>query len=235
MKIVSLAFGLLSALIAGQSLAADTAVFAGLSSASRTSFGFVGGTKATNGDIAKDGLLLRGLLYSGRYDYDTVGVAGGKVDGKIDGVEVAVGYQWLQPNSRFSVYGGLDHQRHRLSPDDPGNSVKGGKTGALVQAEIETMGLPWYGNVIAKYSDPFNAHWVRGRLGYGVGSVVIGPEVINEGSTSFRENRYGLFLDVPVSGATSLSFSAGHRKSRGDGAREDQTGGYVDAGFAIKF
>lgn len=235
MRTVSFTAGLLFALVASPTFAADTAVFVGLSSASRTHFAYIGGAKAINGGIDKSGPLLRGMLYTGDYDYDTTAVVGGKVDGKFNGAELGGGYQWIQPNSRLSLYGGIDYQKHRLSPDDPSNKVKGGKTGAMLQGEMETVGLPWYGNLIVKYSDPHRANWVRGRLGYGIGNIVVGPEAISEGSKSFKESRYGLFLNVPVSAATALSFSAGHRKARGDGARVDQTGGYADASLSIKF
>lgn len=235
MNIVKVAAAAISALVVGQAFAADTDVFAGFSSASRSKFAYVGGIKAMNGDLEKNGLLLRGMIFSGRYDYDTVGVASGKVDGKLVGAELGVGYQWFNPGSRFSLYGGIDHPDHDLSPDDPGNKVKGSKTGAQVQAEIETRGSPLYGNLIAKYSSAWGSYWVRGRAGYTFGSVVVGPEAIGMGSESFKEHHYGLFLAVPVSKATSLSLSAGHRTSTGKNARADQTGSYVDLGFDVKF
>jgi hypothetical protein len=235
MKIVNLAVALLSALVAGQASAADTGMFAGVGSARKTTFGYIGGTRAMNGDLSKNGVLLRGMLYSGRYDYDTVAVAAGKVEGKVVGAELGVGYQWFNPGSRFSIYGGIDHQNHDLSPNDTGNSVNGAKTGAAVQAEIETLDSPWYGGLIAKYSSAYDSYWVRGRVGYPFGSVNIGPEAILVGNESFKESRFGLFLDVPVSKSTALSLSAGHRKSKGDNAREDQTGGYVDASVSVRF
>ena len=235
MKIVNLTAAVLSALVVGQASAADTAVFAGVSAAKKASFGYIGGVKAMNGDLSKDGVLLRGMLFYGEYDYDTVAVAGGKVEGKATGVELGIGYQWFNPGNRFSLYGGIDHQDYDLSPNDTGNTVNGAKTGVAIQAEIETLGSPWYGGLIGKYSGVYDSYWVRGRVGHAFGSVTIGPEVILGGNKEYDETRYGLFLDMSVSKSITLSLSAGQREAEGKRARADQTGGYVAVSIATRF
>lgn len=236
MKIVNLTAAVLSALVVGQASAAGTAVFAGVSVAGDSKFGHIGGIRAMNGDVSKEGILLRGMLSYGTYNYDTTAVVGGNVEGEATGVEFGVGYQWVNPGSRFSIYGGIDHQDHDLSPKDATNTVNGSETGAAIQAEVETQGSsPWYGGLIGKYSSTYDSYWVRGRVGYTFGSMQIGPEAILGGNEEYDESRFGLFLNVPVSQSTTLSFSAGHRKAEGDAARDDQTGGYAGVTVTSSF
>ncbi len=239
MKIINLPAAalsvMLSALSVGQASAEGNTVFAGISAANSATFGYLGGIHAMNGDLSKNGLLMRGMIIYGEYDYKTTAVVGGKVDADAVGVELGVGYQWVNPGSRFSIYGGIDHQNHDLSPNDILNSVRGSTTGAALQAEIETLGSPWYGSLIGKLSSANDTYWVRGRGGYTFGSLTIGPEVIRSGNDEYRETRLGLFLNVPVSKSSALSLSAGHRNSKGDNALHRQSGGYLGANFAVQF
>jgi hypothetical protein len=228
MNVIKLIPCLLAAAFAGQTHAAGASIFAGISGADESTFGYVGGVYALNGDVATEGMLVRGLLSYGEYDYDTTAVAGGSVEGEATGFELGIGYQWVNPGSRFSIYAGVDHQDHDLSPNDVSNSVNDDETGAQIQAEIETLGTsPWYGSLIGKYSSAFDGYWTRGQLGYKFGSVAVGPEVVLAGNEEYEETRYGVFVNVPVSSTFSVSLSAGHRKAEGDSGRDDQSGGYA--------
>ena len=231
-KIAVMAFAFLAM---GSAHAADTSVFAGLSSANRSTFGYLGGVKAINHDLSQSGVLLRGLVYYGEYDYDTTAVTQGKVDGKATGAELGVGYQWANPNNRISLYASIDHQDHRLSPNDTQNSVRGGETGAAVQAEAETLNTAWYGGLIGKYSTANDSYWVRGRVGYVFGNMALGPEAILAGNKEYDENRLGVFLNAAVSKATTLSFSVGARKSEGNRSLSSQKGAYGGVSVATNF
>ncbi len=235
MKLTQFSIVALFLLIIGQANAADTAVFTGVSAANNSTFGYIGGVKAMNGDLSKSGLLLRGMLSYGEYDYGTTAVVGGNVDGRAFGGELGVGYQWVNPGNRVSLYGGVDYQDHNLSPNDTSNEVNGSKTGAAIQAEYETLGSPLYGSLIGKYSTAFDAYWARGRVGYAFGSITVGPEVILGGNKEYDEARYGLFLNTPISKSLILSFSAGYRNAEGDNARNDQTGGYGAVNITASF
>lgn len=235
MKLTKYVVAALSILTIGQASAADTSVFAGVSAANTSAFGYIGGVKAMNGDLSKSGVLLRGMLSYGEYDYGTTAVAGGKVEGDAIGAELGIGYQWVNPGNRFSLYGGIDHQDHDLSPNDSSNDVRGAKTGAAIQAEVETLGSPWYGALIGKYSSAYDSYWTRGRVGYAFGNLTVGPEVILGGNKEYDESRYGLFLNTSISKSLSLSLSAGHRNAKGDNARDDQTSGYVAVSVTANF
>jgi Cellulose biosynthesis protein BcsS len=225
----------LSVLAVGSATAADTSIFAGISAASHSTFGYLGGVKAMNNDLSKNGVLLRGLVYYGEYEYDTTAVAQGKVDGKATGAELGAGYQWVSPSNRFSLYASVDHQDHHLSPNDTRNSVRGADTGVAIQAEAETLGTPWYGGFIGKYSTANDSYWVRGRLGYVFGNMAIGPEAILAGNKEYDENRLGLFLNSAVSKATTLSFSAGGRKAEGNHSLKSQKSAYAGVSITTNF
>ena len=235
MNQMKLAAAVLLSLAATQASAAGNMVFGGASVAEDSTFGYLGAVHAMNGDLSKQGVLLRGLLSYGEYNYDTTAVVGGNVDGQATGAELGVGYQWVNPGSRFSLYAGIDHQDHDLSPNDASNKVDGGETGGAVQAEFETLGSPWYGGLIGKYSSTYETYWVRGRVGYAFGSMIVGPEVVLGGNEEYDEKRYGLFLNVPVSTSVSVSVSAGHYKAEGDSAIRDQSGGYVGLNISSQF
>lgn len=225
----------LSAIFIGHANADANAVYAGISAAEDSTFGYIGGIRAWNGDISKSGFLLRGKVLYGEYDYKTTAVPGGDVDGDAYHIELGIGYQWVNPGNRISLYGGVDHQNHDLSPNDTRNSTRGSTTGAAVQGEIETLGQPWYGGLIGKYSTANDTYWVRGRAGYKFGSVTVGPEAIGAGNNEYSEIRYGLFLGFAATKSTAVSLSAGHRRADGDNDRKNQSGGYLGVDVSTTF
>jgi hypothetical protein len=76
---------------------------------------------------------------------------------------------------------------------------------------------------------------VRGRLGHAFGDKMVGPEIVLGGNEEYDETRYGLFLNMPVSNDLSLSVSAGYREAEGNGARDDQDGGYINLSITKVF
>jgi hypothetical protein len=230
--LVALALGLM---VVSNAKAADTSVFAGISAAKHSAFGYVGAVKSMNSDLSQNGMLLRALVYYGDYEYDTTAVAQGKVDGTGTGAELGVGYQWVNPSNRISIYGSVDHQDHRLSPNDTHNSVRGAETGAAVQFEAETLGTPWYGGFIGKSSSANDSYWVRGRLGYVFGRMTLGPEGIAAGNQEYHENRLGLFVNIAMSKSTTVSVSAGGRRAEGHNALNLEKGGYGGMSISTSF
>jgi len=223
------------ATVVGPAHADANVVFAGVSAAQDSTFGYFGGIRAWNGDLSKSGFLLRGMAIYGDYDYKTTAVPSGHVDADVTHVELGVGYQWVNPGNRVSLYGGVDYQNHDLSPNDTRNSTRGSTTGAMVQGEIETLGSPWYGSLIGKYSAANDSYFVRGRAGYTFGSVTTGPEAIGAGNNEYHEYRYGLFLNFAATKTTGLSFSAGHRRADADNGRKHQSSGYLTANVTTTF
>ncbi|MEQ1662363.1 MAG: cellulose biosynthesis protein BcsS [Thiobacillus sp.] len=226
---------LATVLAAGSAQAGSTAIFVGIGGADDTMFSYLGGVHALGGDIDKTGVLLRGMVGYGEYDYDTTAVAGGSVEGEQVNAELAVGYQWVMPGSRVSLYAGVDYQEHDLSPNDVFNSVNGDETGGLIQAELETTSGAWHGSLIGKYSSAYDSYWARGRVGYAMGGATFGPEVAVGGNEEYDETRYGAFVNFDLSSATAVSLSAGYREAEGDASRNDQDGGYASLNVTFKF
>jgi hypothetical protein len=235
MKNVQYVVAVVSILVSSHVSAEESSVNAGVSASGNSTFVYISSVTAANGDLSKNGFLLRSQVIYGVYDYDTTAVTTGTVDGTAFGVEFGGGYQWVNPGVRYSLYGSVDHQNHHLNPIDSGNTVGGAKIGAVIQAEVETTGLLWYGSLIGKFSSANNAYWARGRAGYTFSNITVGPEGVASGNNEYDETRYGLFVTMPVSKSLTASLSGGHRNASGDNSRADQSGGYATVNITANF
>lgn len=98
--------------------------------ANRSDSFWLGGAIAVNGDLTRNGFLLRA---EGEYDtYSYLRWFNG--NSRIDGVEwqgdAMVGYQVVFNTFSTAAYVGVDTRSDRLSPVDFSNSVRGAQTGA---------------------------------------------------------------------------------------------------------
>jgi len=221
--------------VSGQVLAGErNVVFAGADVAEKSYAVYIGGVSAWNGDLAKNGFLLRAMAIFGEYEYDTTGVATGEVNADQLGLQAGIGYQWITNSARLSLYGSVDYQDHDTDPNDISNSVNGDETGAAVQAEVETMGSPLKFGLIGSYSSTNETYWARGRVGYAFSGFHAGPEVIFGGNQEYDENRYGLYAAWP-SGNMGFQVSGGYFDSQGDTSIRNEDGAYGGVGFSLSF
>lgn len=216
--------------------AADSsAVYAGFSTEETSKYAYLGGVYALNGDIATEGMVLRGQVARGIYKYDTAAVTGGDVNGSQTRENAGVGYQWVNNNFRTSVYAGLDIQHHVLSPRDSANEVSGQTEGAIAQAEIETGATPVYFAGIANYSTAFETYWVRLRGGLPVGDKRFGVEGTGSGNLSHDSTKAGFFALLPVNKKVMLDLNTGYFETNGDRSRGDSHGIYVGINIGTQF
>lgn len=158
---------------------------------------YLGAMTALQGqDInAQNGWLLRADVGFGGYDYDTLAVPGGNVDGDSLAGDLLVGYRHhFNPGSITAWLGG-SVENHDQSPRDPGNSVEGTEGG--VKGGLELNVAPannWLVNLGGFYSTGFDSYWTRGAVGYNFGPVTVGPELLFLGNEEFHQVRYGAFL-----------------------------------------
>lgn len=229
----ALSFGAL-ALSSSTALAENrNAVFTGINAGRNITYGYLGAVTALNGNINKDGSLLRVGGGYGRYTYDTSAVTGGKVRGEITGSDVMLGYQSKFALGHATIYGGGTYENYALNKADNSSRVAGGKSGVKTQFEL-TLNLceKITAQNISNYSSPFHSYWSQTSLGYDFGNITFGPEIAFLGNTSFKQQRFGAnFSNINV-GIGKIYLGGGYLKSSGMLGND---GGYVSAGFASKF
>lgn len=209
----------------------STVVFWGGNIKERAFYGYAGTVHAFNGDLSQDGLLLRGVIGYGAYEYDTGSVVGGEVDGEVTQFDATIGYQVFRGASRLSGYVGINYQDHDLSPIDLTNSTRGDEIGFLVQGEIETIAShSFYASMIANYSTANDTFWARARVGKNVGHITIGPEATLMGNKEYDGRRIGAFIGGLDLGSVNASISGGYADV--DGTQGD-SGAYGAIGFSI--
>lgn len=199
-------------------------------------FGFAGVVSALNGNLGKEGPLVRVGGVVGQYDYN---LPAGTVDADVSGIDVMLGYQNFVEGVRISGYGGYDYRHTDLSIADPSNSSEGNQSGVKAQLEITTVDTaPYYVSLIGSYSTRNDSYWTRGRAGYQFSSFVIGPEGLAMGDEGYNQIRYGAFTQfrIPfesvIGSDLALSVSGGYVDSSGT---RGSSGPYGNASFSVTF
>jgi hypothetical protein len=216
--------------------AESTIVWTGIDKASGAFAGIAGFTTALNGDLSASGFLLRG---DGLYVHTD--------QGQIWEGSPLLGYQIVDSLFTFSTFIGVDF--HKL-PNSDSTNVQGYETGFKVAASVETDEKErLVANIYGEYSTAFDSYWVRSRSGYNFKSFVIGPEAILVGNQSFRAERSGAFVLVPLEEylgrPIDLTVSGGYQWVKGFDSQNignsapistvGQTGGYFSVAVSFIF
>lgn len=222
----------------------STVVFSGSDFKEDAAFTYVGGVHALNGDLGRDGFLLRVFGGYGEYQYATGNVIGGNVETDLVIVDAGVGYQIFGGGLRFSAYASASYEDHDQSPEDFTNPVRGSEWGFKGQGEVETLAdSPFYFGAIGSYSTAFDSYWVRGRAGLPIGhGLILGPEIVGLGAEDFDQVRYGAFLSglptiwsLVFGGDSKMSVSVGYADTTSDdnGGRggDDSVYGTISSSF----
>lgn len=223
-------------ILSAQSALAQNAnvVFAGANAGRNISYGYIGGANALNGDIEKDGVLLRVGGGYGQYTYQTPAVTGGNVRGTINSADLMAGYQHNFELGRAVIYAGGTHENYDLNKPDNVNRVSGGKAGGKGQFEL-TLNLceKLTAQNISNYSSPYHSYYSQTSLNWNFGQFSFGPEVAALGNTTFKQQRFGgTFSDINFFNIGKVYLGGGYLKSSGTLGND---GGYVSAGIASKF
>jgi hypothetical protein len=128
------------------------------------------------------------------------------------------GWRIKRDDFEIKVFAGLDLQNHRLSPDDPANSLRGNHAGMRVSAD-----LWWEPTANAMLASSItgstigNSFGVRGAAGWRViNRFWIGPEVETSGDEVYRQFRIGAHLTSFKMAAFEWSFGAGYVEDNSD-------------------
>ncbi len=222
----------------------STVVFSGAEASKDASYFYSGVIYALNRDLGRDGFLLRAYGGVAMYEYDTVSVPGGRVDGDGYQVDAMLGYIWHLGHLNFSAYLGVDYQDYDLTPNDPDSDVNGDEVGFKVAADIMSAGGPVYYTLQGSYSTAFDTYWARARVGLDTGRFVIGPEGVVLGSDGWDAQRVGGFamlrFELSPSLLSEITVNAGYQFVSGDdssntGGTSGGEGAYGGIGFAMVF
>lgn len=160
-----------------------------------------GGLLLAPGGFEDDGLLLKILLSGGVYRYRAGDLGGDSVIGAEGAARFMPGWRIKRHGVEAKFFFGLDYERHKLWPDDPGNRLRGADLGLRMALELwiepsaQTM---LAGNVSFSSID---TGW-SGRLAGGwrvlddlfEDGFFVGPEIQMFGSDGYRQLRFGLHV-----------------------------------------
>ena len=93
---------------------------------------YTGAYYAFNGDLSREGFILRLFGTRGFYDYRTIDNDGNYWQG-----DLMVGYQWVRGRVDVGVYVGVDYQNYDIAVPDPFNKLNGSETGFKVAFDLE--------------------------------------------------------------------------------------------------
>jgi hypothetical protein len=207
-------------------------------------------TTAVNGDIDKDGIVLRGEGSLSIYTYNNIPT---NIDGAQWQGSALVGYQIVRDSISYAAFAGLDYQSISLTPVDLANPARGERAGAKFVVDIETdREKSFYGNLIGNYSTAFDTYFARGRYGWKPGTgeassrIAFGPEFSALGDLTFNAQRAGAFVYLPVQydkhALGYLIAAAGYQWVQGVGSNATApaaTGGaegaYATLSFSVSF
>jgi hypothetical protein len=158
-----------------------------------------GGFLWTDRGLDSDGPVFKLLLNGGFYRFRSGAT---EITGRQLMGAAMPGWRWRREGLEVTVFGGIDLQDHRFTPDDPGNRVRGTRAGARGGLDV------WYEpftdamlTASASLSTVGKSYWTRAAAGWRLfGAIWLGPELHASGDDSYRQLRAGAHV-------TSLRFS----------------------------
>jgi hypothetical protein len=187
-----------------------------------------GGLLWSPGGLGREGFTLKLLVAGGRYRYhvDASGVAG-----KYALASVMAGWRFKADRIEITLFAGPDGQAHHLTPDDPGNRMRGSRIGLRVGSDVwyqPTDNFMTAASVSASTIGP--NYWTRGAVGWRIFERLwFGPEIQALGGSRYHQFRAGVHATALRTYA--LEWSAGFGYSRDS---EDRNGLYTRIGVLVR-
>lgn len=151
------------------------------------------GTIAPFAPMDRSGMRMRGSVLGGSYVYTPSNPLIGQVHGTLINGSFLVGYEWVTARATVALFGGVEVIHTSISPNDPNNTVKGGRAGVKLATDFyvtPTDDMMLAG--VASYSSNFNSYYGRLKFGFSIGErLYIGPEVAALGDNFFQQWRVG--------------------------------------------
>jgi hypothetical protein len=155
-----------------------------------------GGLLWSPDDLDNQGFVLKALISGGAYQYTSGSLGGATVRGREFLALLMPGWRFKRSTTEIDVYAGLDAEEHRLSPDDPGSSLRGTDVGVRVAADYWTEPAS---NTMAQFNGSLssidNSYSAHAAFGWRVFErFYLGPEIARFASGDYSQNRIGLQL-----------------------------------------
>jgi len=194
----------------------------------KSKYSYLGTVFALDHPLGGHGWIGRAVVGYGQFDYSSTGVPGGKVDGSVTNFDVGVGYEFtVDKKHHASLHVGPDYQRIDSDPVDVKNKSRGSTYGVRFGAEALTDPEAMFGlELDASVSTANRTYYGRGRVGYKINMIHVGPEINFLGSKSYREQRYGAFLSANFD-RWSLGINTGYSTSKGRTATKRIKSAYI--------
>lgn len=193
----------------------SSAIFAGSNFRSESSFGYFGFIHATNGDLAKNGFLLRAAGLYNQYSYSSTAVTGGRVNADAGLTEALVGYQLFINSYLVRGFIGLDYEGHNLIPFNTYDYNGHTSAGIKLFTHFETPYInPLYAQALIGYGTAKDRLWTQFRTGYNFGPIIMGPEFYVMRNPASYDRRVGGFMGfrLPQLYPLELSISSGYSR-----------------------
>jgi hypothetical protein len=160
-----------------------------------------GGFITAPGGFDDDGLMLKVLLSGGLYRYNAGDLDGARVIGAEGVAQILPGFRIKRFGVEAKVFFGLDVERHKLWPDDPGNRLQGTDLGMRFAAEFWTEPTPKT-MVAASLGLSTIATSNSARIAYGwrvcedmfEDGFYVGPDMQYFGADGYRHLRLGFHI-----------------------------------------
>lgn len=175
----------------------------------RSGGSFYGGMQRAPRGLNQDGFTLKLLLASGTYRY-LAGTTNIRGTGLL--ASLMPGWRIKRGNFEAKIFAGLDLQNHRLSPDDPGNSLRGNRAGLRIGADLwwePTTTLMLASSISG--STIGTTFGVRAAAGWRVmDRFWAGPELETSGDEVYRQYRIGAHITSFKLATFEWSLGAGY-------------------------
>jgi hypothetical protein len=150
-----------------------------------------GGLLWSPNGIAREGFTLKVLFAGGTYRYHTVAspVAGKYVLGSVMG-----GWRFKRDQVEVTVFAGPDFQSHGLTPDDPGNRMRGMRAGLRVGGDLWYQPTATFMSTVSVSASTIGPnYWTRAAIGWRMFDCLwFGPELLALGGDRYHQFRAGL-------------------------------------------
>lgn len=207
-------------------------VFGAANMGDDTTYAVVGVVHAINGDIGKSGFLLHLSAELLNYDYLNPGPVLHQADGW--GAAAMAGYQFVfSPMTKVALYAGVAYRDIDVDPIDLFSETAGDHTSFKAQGEgYFGVGSNVDLSLLGSYLDNAETYYVRGRVGFHLGGVVVGPEVAAHGSDEYDTQEYGGFIRYNATESVVLGLRGGW-SDRDDNRGDD--GGYFGVEIGLGY